>query len=110
MHGTNLICMCNDRSEKSSSLAVSWVWRREVCEIYRTRLIKIMRFLSAIPFLLHAQKHSLSVQFVDNGVVNLVVLIVFHENCLSSAGVEVHQLSMFDKPLCKCLVVFMKGN
>lgn len=60
----------------------------EVCEIYRTRLIKDNEIsqcclLWSFPFLLHAQKHSLSLLFLDKSLVNLLVLIVFHENCLS---------------------------
>lgn len=39
--------------------------------------------LCGFPLLLHAQKHPLSVLLLDKGVVNLLVLIVFHENCLS---------------------------
>lgn len=32
----------------------------------------------SIPFLLHAQKPSFLVVFLDKGIVNLLVLIVFH--------------------------------
>lgn len=39
--------------------------------------------LCGFPFLLHAQKHSFLVLFLEKVVVNLLVLIVFHANCLS---------------------------